>query len=79
MTRQVKTPMIWCRKCNAQHRAAQPTISVRAMILTLGRFSVTNEPAVKKLEKDWANYRKEHRLDLYGKPEDSVLEMPNRG
>jgi hypothetical protein len=68
-TRQIKTAMMWCPKCQARHRAAQPTISVRAMILALGRFSVANEPEVKKLEKDWAKYRKEHRLDLDGKPE----------
>jgi len=41
------------------------------MILALGRFSVANEPEVKKLDKDWAKYRKEHRLDLDGKPENS--------
>jgi len=49
------------------------------MILALVRSNVTHEPEVKKLEKDWARYRKEHRLDLYGKPEKSVLEMPDRG
>ena len=57
------------------------------MILALGRFRVANEPEVKKLEKDWAKYRKEHRLDLDGKPEitvneeprNSVLEMPEQG
>ncbi|QQO56581.1 MAG: hypothetical protein N838_27650 [Thiohalocapsa sp. PB-PSB1] len=42
------------------------------MILALGRLSVANEPEVKKLDKDWANYRKEHRLDVYGKPEISA-------
>jgi len=70
-TRRIKTPMMWCSKCKARHQAAQPTISVRAMILALGRFSVANEPEVKKLDKDWAKYRKEHRLDLDGKPENS--------
>jgi len=79
MTRQIKTPMIWCPTCKQRHRAAQPTLSVRAMILALVRSNVTHEPEVKKLEKDWARYRKEHRLDLYGKPEKSVLEMPDRG
>ncbi|MGB5734918.1 MAG: hypothetical protein WBM40_10810 [Thiohalocapsa sp.] len=75
-TRQIKTPMMWCSKCQARHRAGQPTISVRAMILALGRFRVANEPEVKKLEKDWAKYRKEHRLDLDGKPETAVSEKP---
>jgi hypothetical protein len=43
------------------------------MILALGRLRVADEPAVKKLERDWEKYRKEHHLDLYGKPEDSAL------
>jgi hypothetical protein len=36
----------------------------------------TDAPEVKKLEKEWAKYRKEHGLDLYGKPEDSAVDAP---
>mgnify|MGYP006267597995 CR=1 FL=1 len=78
-TRQIQTPMMWCPKCKAQHRGAQPRVSVRAMILALGRFSVANQSEVKRLEKDWEKYRKAHRLDLYGKPESDVLQEPVRG
>jgi hypothetical protein len=41
---------------------------VRAAILALGRFDVTDAEAVKTLEKRWKKYRQEHQLDVYGAP-----------
>ena len=47
----------------ARGEGAEPHVSIRAMILSLTRFGI----AAGALEKDWAAYRKENGLDLYGK------------
>jgi hypothetical protein len=46
---------------------AEPRVSVRAMILALGRFGITTRAKIKTLEREWAEYRDQHCLDLYGK------------
>ena len=61
--------MMRCRACGAEHRMAKPRVSVRAMILALGRFDIASEIQTKKLERGWAKYRKQEGLDLYGKNE----------
>src|SRR5262249_17914848 len=43
-------------------------ISVRAAILALGRFGIASPELTKKLEQEWAQYRTQKRLDLYGRP-----------
>ncbi len=43
-------------------------MSVRAMLLSLRRFEIESPEAVRSLEKMWADHRKAHDLDLYGKP-----------
>ncbi len=67
--RNIQPPMIWCKNCQKKHRAAHRKVSVRAMIFALRRFGVEDDPVFKELEKAWKKYRKEHDLDLYGKPE----------
>src|SRR2546427_8190064 len=42
-------------------------ISVRATILSLGRFGIASPEVTKRTEKEWARYRAENRLDLYGR------------
>jgi hypothetical protein len=37
------------------------------MILSLSRFNIADSECVKILEKKWAVYRDENRLNLYGK------------
>lgn len=69
--RHIKPPMIWCKNCQKRHRAAPPKVSVRAMLFALRRFEIEDEPVFKELEKAWERYRKEHGLDLYGKPKES--------
>ena len=46
-------------------------VSVRALILALGRFGIATPAKTKTLERGWAKYRNLHGLDLYGK---SLLE-----
>jgi hypothetical protein len=50
---------------------AEPRVSVRAMILALGRFGIATRAKTTTLEREWAKYREKHGLDLYGK---SLLE-----
>ena len=64
--RNISSPMFTCPDCGVRTRAAEPRVTVRAMILALGRFEIAPESTVKQVEKAWAKYRKEHALDLYG-------------
>ena len=41
-------------------------IRVRAAILPLGRFGIASPGLTKKLEKEWAKYRTQNGLNLYG-------------
>jgi hypothetical protein len=43
------------------------SISIRATILSLGRFGIASPEVTKRTEKEWARYRAENRLDLYGR------------
>ena len=45
---------------------ANPRVSVRAMILSLGRFGIAPTEQTRALEKAWAEQRKRKGLDLYG-------------
>ena len=65
--RNIQTPIITCRRCGATGRAAEPHVSVRALILALGRFGIASKDQTRALEKAWAEYRKQHRMDIEGK------------
>ena len=68
-------PLVFrCPKCGAIGPSAEPHVSVRALILSLGRFGITSQKATKRLERDWAEYRVQNRLDLYGQASASVAE-----
>jgi hypothetical protein len=71
-TRQILPAMMWCPHCQARHRAAPPSVSVRATILALGRFACATASEVQALEKQWKSYRKQHQLNRDGQPEDAV-------
>jgi len=47
--------------------AAEPRVSVRALILALVRFEIASKDQTRALEKEWAAYRKQHRLDIEGR------------
>lgn len=65
--RSIKTPVISCRRCGFTGPAAEPHVSVRALILALARFGIASREHTRALEKAWATYRKEHQLDPEGK------------
>lgn len=69
--RHIFSPVFTCPECGLRGPMAEPRVSVRAMILALGRFGVASPAETKALEREWAKYRKQHGLDLYGK---SLLE-----
>jgi hypothetical protein len=66
--RKIRPPISKCPKCGEIGPQAEPRISVRATILSLGRFQIADDKLAKKLERQWAVYRQEKQLDLYGKP-----------
>ena len=63
-------PGVRCPACGRMVTADQQAhrISVRATILTLGRFGIAPPEVTKKMEKEWAKYRADYELDLYGRP-----------
>jgi len=69
--RHIRSPLFTCPKCGRRGPMAEPRVSVRAMILALGRFGIAIPARIKTLEREWAKYRDLHGLDLYGK---SLLE-----
>jgi hypothetical protein len=71
-TRQILPAMMWCPHCQARHRAAPPSVSVRATILALGRFTQATAAEVQALEKQWNRYRRQHQLNRDGQPENAV-------
>src|ERR1035438_7269053 len=63
----IRTPIFTCRKCGKTGHAAEPRVSVRAMIPALAWFEIASKGESKALERAWAEYRKEQQLDIEGK------------
>jgi hypothetical protein len=62
--RNIQTPIITCSECGLTGPAAEPHVSVRALIQALARFEITSKDQSRALEREWAAYRKEHQLDV---------------
>ena len=58
-----------CPSCGSKGHAAPPRVSVRAVILSLGRFGMASVEDVRDLQKLWNRYRRDEQLDLYGAQE----------
>ena len=65
--RSISAPIITCQYCGYAGPAAEPEVSVRAMILSLSRFGIADLEEIKILERGWAKYRKQNKLDLNGR------------
>lgn len=68
-----------CPKCGRIVRSesfGRHRISVRAAILTLGRFGIASPALTKKIEKEWSKYRTQNGLDLYGYPSPALAQTP---
>ena len=74
--RNIQTPIITCCRCGMTGHAAEPRVTVRALILALARFEIMSKDQTRALEKDWAAYRKQHRLDIEGR---AVVVVPQSG
>src|SRR5438876_4944636 len=64
-SRNIRTPLIICRKCGMTARAAPPHVSTRStrtLILAFGRFEIATRDKARVLEKEWAGYRKHRRM-----------------
>jgi hypothetical protein len=65
-SRGIRPPTMWCTVCNQRTQQAAPSVSVRALILALGRFGIVGGVEVKSLEKRWAKHREDNDLDRNG-------------
>ena len=65
--RNIRTPIITCRKCGMTGPGAPPHVSVGALILALSRFEIAARDKTRVLERDWARYRKNRGLTGEGK------------
>ena len=50
----------------------RPIITVRALVLSLGRFGIEAAETVGQMDKAWAEYRSLHRLDMLGGPTEAA-------
>ena len=64
--RHIRPPVIRCRRCGRIGEAAKPDVTVRGMILSLGRFGIAPAEEVRTLEKLWTAHRRQNGLDLNG-------------
>jgi len=70
--RNIQTPIVTCRRCGTTGPAAEPHVIVRALILAVARFGIAAKDQTHPLEKAWAEYRKQHKLDVEGKAPSGV-------
>jgi hypothetical protein len=63
-----------CGRIVGSESQQRHSISVRATILSLGRFGIASPEVTKRTEKEWARNRAENRLDLYGRCITSTVE-----
>src|SRR2546425_6498880 len=64
-----------CGRIVGSQSQQRHSISVRATILSFGRFGIASPEVTKRTEKEWARYRAENRLDLYGRRITSTAEL----
>ena len=63
-----------CGRIVGSESQQRHSISVRATILSLGRFGIASPEVTKRTEREWARYRAENSLDLYGRRITSTAE-----
>jgi hypothetical protein len=63
-----------CERIVGSESQQRHGISVRATILSLCRFGIASPEVTKRTEQEWARYRAENRLDIYGRTITSTAE-----
>ena len=71
-SRDIKPPIILCRKCGKRGPAKDTRVSVRATILAARRFGIIGPDDASRLERLWKRHRAQCNLDLYGAPAQQV-------
>jgi hypothetical protein len=64
--RHIRPAMFQCPNCGHVGEGSLPHVSVRAMFLSLDRFSLASAEQTCALEKAWATHRKQKGLDIPG-------------
>ena len=77
--RNLRPPTIRCRHCGRIGSAAEPRVSVRAMIISLGRFGITDSATSMQLERQWKAHAKKHGLGLDGRPRPATASKSRPG
>lgn len=67
-SRGIVPPTFRCRKCGTTATGAQPRISIRSMLISVRRFGIDADEAIRKREREWARHRRLAGLDLFGRP-----------
>ena len=73
--RRIRSAVFRCSRCGYVGEGTDPRVSVRAMILSLGRFGIATADQTRALEQACAAKRKESGLDLYCKGIQSHAEV----
>jgi hypothetical protein len=60
--RHIHSPLLRCPCCGHVGEAADPHVSVRALILSLGRFGIASAAQTRAAEERWAAHRKQPGL-----------------
>jgi hypothetical protein len=76
--RNIVPATIRCSHCGGEGIGASSTISVRAMILSVGRFGIRSLDEVREIERAWNRYRATADLDLHGISNSSEAHTPKR-
>ena len=77
LERHILRPVVRCPQCGHRSPAEEAHVTVRAMILALLRHEIASAESTYALEKAWARHRKQHALDLYGKPAPATPPPPH--
>src|SRR5258708_17993827 len=66
VSRGIKPARVRCFHCGHVGPGAAPVLTVRAVLLALGRFGIESASAVQRLDKAWSKHRALQELDKVG-------------
>jgi hypothetical protein len=58
---------MYCPSCKGRHLAKLPDISPRSALFALKTLGKVSDDQMKRLDRDWAKYRKSNQLDACGR------------
>lgn len=65
--RGIVSAMVHCRECGVSSPGAEPKISVRALLISVRRFGIDADEAVRLRERAWKRHRARCGLDGFGR------------